>query len=67
MFILVKMRYLAMDGTGLSILKKLKYYDPYPHQIATYEAMAKIIYPLPLWERDRMRGRACSRTVGTYR
>lgn len=38
---LVKMQYLGMGGTGLSILKKLKYCDLHSFQIPTYELLAK--------------------------
>jgi len=38
-------------------------HDPYPYQIETYEAFAKISSPLLLWERDRMRCRACPELV----
>jgi ATP-dependent helicase YprA (DUF1998 family) len=36
--------------------KTLTGHEPYPHQVETYEALAKIRSPLPLWERDRVRG-----------
>ncbi len=38
---LVKMQYLAMDGTGLNSFKELTDHDPYSYQIETYEALAK--------------------------
>ncbi len=38
--------------------KTLTGHDPYPHQIETYEALAKIIYPRPLRERVRVRGKS---------
>ncbi len=56
---LVKMQYLAMDGTGLNSFKELTDHDPYSHQIETYDALAKIIYPRSL----RERGRACPELV----
>jgi len=39
------------------IFKTLTDHEPYPHQIETYEALAKIISPRPLRERDRVRGK----------
>lgn len=38
--------------------KNLTGHDPYPHQMKTYETLAKIICPLPLWERVRVRGKS---------
>jgi ATP-dependent helicase YprA (DUF1998 family) len=40
--------------------KTLTGHEPYPHQIETYEALAKIITPPPLREK---RGRACPEPV----
>jgi len=35
-------------------------HELYPYQIATYEALAKSTYPLPLWERVWVRGKYVS-------
>jgi hypothetical protein len=40
------------------IFKNLTGNELYPHQVETYEALAKIIYPRPLWERVRVRGKS---------
>jgi len=38
------------------IFRNLRGHEPYPHQTATYEALAKIRPPLPQRERVRVRG-----------